>query len=90
VDSFIDPQWDSQLVSDDLLGAFSSPMGTVNAPAGVASVKANGHNAEQTDKLSQENQLLRSQLQQAKAINDEMWSRLVRDRLTSQAAAASE
>ncbi|GAC73539.1 WD40 repeat protein [Moesziomyces antarcticus T-34] len=90
VDSFIDPQWDSQLVSDDLLGAFSSPVGMVNAPAGVASVKANGHNAEQTDKLSQENQLLRSQLQQAKAINDEMWSRLVRDRLTSQAAAASE
>ncbi len=84
VDSFIDPSWDSHLVSDELLGSFVG-VGSVAAAAGGASQAstARAQESQDNEKLSKENKLLRSQLQQAKAINDEMWSRLVQDRLNA-------
>lgn len=94
VDSFIDPEWDSNLVSDELLGgyALSSALSTLPASGTVTSASAaSAQAARETERLDRENKLLRSQLQQAKAINDEMWSRLVQDRLSaSQHVAASE
>ena len=86
IDSFIDPAWDSSLVSDDLLGSSSSAaalqmLGAAGPAAGASSLAAQA--SQDAERLERENRLLRSQLQQAKAINDEMWSRLVQDRLSA-------
>lgn len=82
VDNFIDPSWDSSLVVDDLLSSSGLPLFAANGSvAAKSSFKTD--DAQETQRLSQENKLLRSQLRQAKAINDEMWSRLVQDRLSS-------
>lgn len=85
VDSFIDPEWDSHLVSNELLGrstsALLSPSQTQSgAPPSTSAIHAQA--ALEAERLQRENKLLRSQLHQAKAINDEMWSRLVQDRLS--------
>lgn len=79
VDSFIDPEWDSSLVSDELYALSSQPASATAPSASVVNAQA----ARETERLDRENKLLRSQLQQAKAINDEMWSRLVQDRLSA-------
>ncbi len=81
VDSFIDPVWDSSLVSDELLGSFAST--SVAASGGETSTSVNAQATRDAERLNRENRLLRSQLQQAKAINDEMWNRLVQERLSS-------
>ncbi|CBQ67712.1 related to WD-repeat protein crb3 [Sporisorium reilianum SRZ2] len=81
-DSFIDPVWDSSLVSDELFGGYALSSQPASATAPSASV-VNAQAAKETERLDRENKLLRSQLQQAKAINDEMWSRLVQDRLSA-------
>ncbi|SPO20885.1 related to WD-repeat protein crb3 [Ustilago trichophora] len=91
IDNFIDPEWDSNLVSDDLLGSYSSSLalrssGAAGAQAGTSSslaAAAAAKSSQEAERLDRENRLLRSQLQQAKAINDEMWSRLVQDRLSA-------
>lgn len=85
VDSFIDTEWDSNLVSADLLGAGSGlhSLGAPGAQAGMSSTRI--QDTQEAERLARENKLLRCQLQQAKAINDEMWSRLVQDRLSSNA-----
>lgn len=84
IDSFIDPEWDSNLVSDDLLGSYAthSTGASGTGATGSSSISA-AQTAQESERLSRENKLLRSQLQQAKAINDEMWSRLVQDRLSA-------
>lgn len=86
IDSFIDPEWDSNLVSDDLLGSYSSAAGlqALSASgAGAPQSSSRMQDAKEAERMNRENKLLRSQLQQAKAINDEMWSRLVQDRLSA-------
>ncbi|SNX81624.1 related to WD-repeat protein crb3 [Melanopsichium pennsylvanicum] len=81
VDEFIDPVWDSNLVSDDLMGSFGALSGAAGAHA--SGVKTKVQDSQETQRLNKENTLLRVQLQQAKKINDEMWMRLVQDRLSS-------
>ncbi|KAJ9476851.1 Pre-rRNA-processing protein IPI3 [Pseudozyma hubeiensis] len=86
VDSFIDPEWDSNLVSHELLArsalsSFTSSQTPSDAPTSTSAI--NARTAQEAERLQKENKLLRSQLNQAKAINDEMWSRLVQDRLST-------
>ncbi|GAC95589.1 hypothetical protein PHSY_003165 [Pseudozyma hubeiensis SY62] len=86
VDSFINPEWDSNLVSDELLArsalsSFTSSQAPSGAPTSTSAI--NAQTAQEAERLQKENKLLRSQLNQAKAINDEMWSRLVQDRLSA-------
>lgn len=85
IDSFVNPEWDSALVSDELLGRNgpSTPAAGTNSASSV-----NAQALNEAERLNRENKLLRTQLQQAKAINDEMWSRLVQDRLSNQVAAS--
>ncbi|CCF54037.1 hypothetical protein NDA11_006354 [Ustilago hordei] len=86
VDNFIDPEWDSNLVSNDLFGSYSSAVRlSAQGGSGVGGTQSSTQIqvAQQAERLNRENKLLRSQLQQAKAINDEMWSRLVQDRLSA-------
>ncbi|EST09927.1 WD40 repeat [Kalmanozyma brasiliensis GHG001] len=85
VDEFIDPEWDSALVSDELLGR---NVGSTPAAGATSASTVNAQALNEAERLNRENKLLRTQLQQAKAINDEMWSRLIQDRLSSQVAAS--
>lgn len=84
VAGFIDPAWDSNLVSDELLGAAGSEVGGGRSVGSANnSTKSAAQDTQEAERLDKENKVLRAQLQQAKAINDEMWSRLVQDRLSA-------
>lgn len=76
IEALIDPIWDSSLVS-----APSTAVANSVTNNGVA--RALAQDAQNSAKLAQENENLKAQLAKAKAINDEMWARLVQDRLAN-------
>ncbi|PWZ02723.1 WD40 repeat-like protein [Testicularia cyperi] len=90
VDSHIDPVWDSNLVPDSAsmftpaLASASVSVSTSDSRAQTATTtakKPHTPSSHDFDRLNSQVDLLKAQLAKAKAFNDEMWTRLVQDRL---------